>query len=136
MFLENLARLWYYSGMTQRYWVYDPQSGGVKIPPDVQKQTYERIMVHAHKIRPKQAENVRIRFKSQFCYINCLAEVNGRMEPMQRCRLRYFGKPDEWSMAFFTYSNEKYEPCIFASGKWLGTPEEAFEIGAVYLTEE
>ena len=122
--------------MARKYWVYDPHVGGQKIPLDIQKQTYERIMAHAHKIRPKQADSLRIHFKSHFCYIDFLEEVSGRMAPMQLCRLRYLGKPDEWSMAFFTYSNEKYEPCLFASGKWLGTPEEAFEIGAVYLTEE
>jgi len=119
--------------MAQKYWVYDPHAGGQKIPPDVQKQTDERIMAHARKIRPDHADDLIIHFKNQFCYIDCKTEVSGRMEPMQLCRLRYLGNPDEWSMAFFTYSNEKYEPCVFASGKWLGTPEEAFEIGAVFL---
>ncbi len=51
---------------------------------------------------------------------------------MHLCRMRYFG-PDDWSLAFYTYSNEKYEPCVFHSGDWFGTPEEAFEIGATYL---
>ena len=37
-------------------------------------------------------------------------------------------------MAFFTYSHERYEPCFFPSGKQFGTPEEAFDVGAVYLT--
>jgi hypothetical protein len=27
----------------------------------------------------------------------------------------------------------KYEPSFFDSGSWTGTPEEGFEIGAVYL---
>ena len=56
-----------------------------------------------------------------------------RNTPTHLCRLRYFGKEDEWSLAFFTYSNEKYSPCVFRSGSWFGTPEEAFEIGATYL---
>lgn len=38
-----------------------------------------------------------------------------------------------WSVAFYTYSNEKDSPCIFQTGDWLGTVEEAFDIGAVYL---
>ena len=120
--------------MTQRYWQYDPQSGGQKIPPAVQEQTRDRIITHAHKIRPEHAGQVRIRFKTQFCYVDTVEEVSGRETLMQLCRLRYFGRPDEWSMAFYTYSQEKYEPCIFASGKWLGTPEEALEIGAVFLS--
>jgi hypothetical protein len=36
-------------------------------------------------------------------------------------------------MAFYTYSNERYEPCAFPNGTFHGTPEEAFEVGAVYL---
>lgn len=32
-----------------------------------------------------------------------------------------------------TSSNEKYEPCLFRAGEWFGTPEEAFEVGAVNL---
>jgi len=48
------------------------------------------------------------------------------------CRLRYFDQ-DRWSIAFYTYSNEKYEPCTFGNGNWFGTPEEAFDIGAIHL---
>jgi hypothetical protein len=36
-------------------------------------------------------------------------------------------------MAFYTYSNEHYEPCTFPNGTFYGTPEEAFEVGAAYL---
>jgi len=121
--------------MAQKHWVYDPQSGGTKIPFDVQQQIHNRIMTHARLIRPDQADKLRIRFKSQFRYIDYLETVSGQEALMHLCRLRYCNKPDEWSMAFFTYSNETYEPCLFATGKWLGTPEAALEIGAVFLTE-
>ena len=119
--------------MTRKYWIYDPHSGGQKIPSDVQKQITERIMTHARSIRPDYADNLIIRFKNQFCYIDCSTEVSGKTAVMHLCRIRYSGKLDEWSLAFYTYSHEKYEPCLFSSGEWLGTPEEAFEIGAVYL---
>lgn len=92
-------------------------------------------MTHARSVRPDQADKLRIRFKSRFCYIDYLETANGHEALMHLCRLRYFNKPDEWSMAFFTYSSETYEPCLFATGKWLGTPEEALDIGAVFLTE-
>ena len=49
------------------------------------------------------------------------------------CRLRYFGNEDAWSLSFFTYSNERYEPCVFHNGSFHGTPEEAFDVGAAYL---
>ena len=38
-------------------------------------------------------------------------------------------------MAFYTYSNERYEPCFFTTGEDHGTPEEAFDTAAVYLPE-
>jgi hypothetical protein len=38
-----------------------------------------------------------------------------------------------WSLAFYTYSKEEYEPCIFPSGAFFGTPEEGLEIGGIYL---
>jgi hypothetical protein len=57
-----------------------------------------------------------------------------RNVPLHLCRLRYFAE-DRWSMAFYTYSHEQYEPCVFDTGKDQGTPEEAFETAAVYLRE-
>jgi hypothetical protein len=51
------------------------------------------------------------------------------------CRLRYFSDEEAWSMAFYTYSNEKYEPSFFNNGTFRGTPEEAFETSAVYLAD-
>jgi hypothetical protein len=119
--------------MARKYWVYDPHSGGQKIPPDIQKQTTERIMAHARKIRPEYADKLIIHFKNQFCYIDYETEVSGKTGETHLCRIRYLGKPDEWSLAFYTYSQEKYEPSVFASGEWEGTPEEALETGAVFL---
>jgi hypothetical protein len=49
------------------------------------------------------------------------------------CRLRHCGQ-DRWSIAFYKYSDERYEPSFFASGEQVGTPEEGFDVGAVYLT--
>jgi hypothetical protein len=38
-------------------------------------------------------------------------------------------------MAFYTYSNEKYETSMFPNGTFKGTPEEAFAVGAMYLED-
>ncbi len=56
-----------------------------------------------------------------------------RSTPTHLCRLRHF-TADRWSVAFYTYSHEAYEPTFFASGEDNGTPEEGFDVGAVYLT--
>ena len=79
------------------------QASGVKIPKTVQWSTEQRILERLRK------------------------------EPVHPCRLRYSGKEDRWSMAFYTYSNKKYEPCVFDTGDDHDTPEEAFETAAMYL---
>ena len=133
-------------------WAFDPHSGGVKIPPSVQEPTKARILAHAQKHYAGKYARLDIRFKGAFCHIDAYTEpemrgspwkVSGevreqfiermRNTPTHVCRLRYFG-PERWSVAFFTYSNERYEPCFLRTGKEFGTPEEGLDVGAAYLT--
>src|SRR5437867_129144 len=109
-----------------RSWVRDVHSGGVKIPTSCQVSTKKRILAHGE--RHYAGHTLDIRFHGALCYID--AHVRGAR--MHLCRLRHFAH-DRWSVAFFTYSHERYEPTVFASGKDLGTPEEALDVGAVYL---
>jgi hypothetical protein len=51
------------------------------------------------------------------------------------CRLRYLGDEEAWSFAYYSYSSMQYEPSVFDSGSMQGTPEEAFEAGAMYLQD-
>jgi len=137
----------------RKTWVYNPHSGGVKIPETVKVSTRNRILEYAKKHYSGKYIKIDVRFRSQLCYIDVYSEPyvplsfdtslygESREEHIERlrntpthlCRLRYFGDKDSWSMAFFTYSNEKYEPSIFNNGSFHGTPEEAFETSAVYL---
>jgi hypothetical protein len=139
----------------KKTWVYDPHTGGVKIPETVKVSTRERILEYAKKHYSGKYLKIGIRFRNQLCYIDAYTEPyvpldfdtslygksrEERIEhlrnvPTHLCRLRYFGDEDNWSMAFFTYSNEKYEPSVFNSGSFHGTPEEAFETSAVYLQD-
>jgi hypothetical protein len=136
-------------------WVYDPHSGGVKIPPAVRQRTEKRILAYANQHYAGKFIRLGIRFHGTLCYIDAFVEppepteallrLRGetreqfletmRNAPLHLCRLRYFGNEDRWSMAFYTYSHEKYEPCVFDTGKDHGTPEEAFETAAVYLQD-
>ena len=59
------------------------------------------------------------------------AEWRGARQAGKR-RLRYFAE-DRWSLAFYTYSNERYEPCVFHNGTFFGTPEEGLDVAAIYL---
>ena len=136
-----------------RRWVYDPHSGGDKIPALVRERTERRIREHAKKRYSGRYARLAIRFRGPLCYIDAFIEPTEpsrrdlrlldetreqymtrlRNAPIHLCRLRYFGKEEAWSLAFFRYSNERYEPCVFHNGTFLGTPEEAFDVGAVYL---
>ncbi len=136
-------------------WVYDPHSGGVKVPEIVKERTKVRILSYAEKNYSGKYTRLDIRFRQQFCYIDAYVEPNipddfppkdfpeSRDEyiarvsntPLHLCRIRYFNDEDKWSLAFYTYSHEKYEPSVFHSGSFHGTPEEAFEVGATYLQD-
>src|ERR1700692_353359 len=137
-------------------WVYDPHSGGTKIPPAVRQRTEQRIRAHAEKHYAGKYIRLDVRFRGALCYIDAYTEpeepspdllkVTGetreqylerlRTAPLHLCRLRYFGNEERWSMAFYTYSHEKYEPCAFDTGSDHGTPEQAFETAAVYLRDD
>jgi hypothetical protein len=106
-----------------------PPNGGIKIQPKVQSTI--RSQAEAFAItRPWHAEyQLQLRFKNQFCYLDA-AKKDEDAFPLGR--LRYFG-PEKWSLAFFAYSSDRYEPCMFSSGKWFGTLEEAIAICELYL---
>ena len=138
-----------------RRWVSDPHSGGLKIPENRQEHIKQRILGYAEANYSGKYTRLDIRFRSQFCYIDAYVEPyvadnfppqsfpETREEyverlsnnPIHLCRLRYFGNEESWSFAFYTYSNEKYEPCILHNGSFYGTPEEAFEAASVYLQD-
>lgn len=134
-------------------WVLSPHTGGQKIPEAVKHRTEQRLRAHAEKRYKGRYSRLDIRFKGPFCYIDAYREPKPpdrwtppgetreqyierlRNTPTHLCRLRHFTE-DSWSLAFYTYSHKKYEPCVFESGEWFGTPEEGFDIGAVvYLPE-
>ncbi|MDO9267850.1 MAG: hypothetical protein Q7T96_01925 [Methylobacter sp.] len=136
-------------------WVFDPHSGGVKIPVAVQQRTERRICSYAEAHYAGKFIRLGIRFRGVFCYIDAYTEPTEPAEslllitgetreqylercrniPLHLCRLRFFGDEERWSMAFFTYSNEKYEPSVFNTGSFEGTPEEGFETSAIYLQD-
>jgi hypothetical protein len=114
-------------------WVRDPHAGGVKIPPLVQERTRRRLLAHAEKHYAGQYTRLDIRFSGVFCYLDAFITPTDDT-PLHLCRLRHFTE-DRGSLAFYTYSHEKYEPSFFGSGEFWGTPEEGLDVGAVYLQE-
>jgi hypothetical protein len=119
------------------------------------ERTERRIVEHGQRRYTGRYTRLAVRFKGALCYIDAFIEPELptqrglqalgetreqylerlREVPIHLCRLRYFGNEDAWTLAFFTYSNERYSPCVFPSGSDHGTPEEALDVGAVYLPE-
>ena len=138
--------------MPRGVWVMDPHSGGNKIPEAVRRDTVTRVERHAAARYAGLYTRLDVRFRGALCYLDAyveppepskeLLEFAGetrdqcmermRAFPLHLCRLRYFST-DEWSLAFYTYSHERYEPCVFDNGTFFGTPEEGLDAGAVYL---
>jgi hypothetical protein len=137
-----------------RTWTFDAHSGGRPIPLSVRTATVARLQEHAARKYKGLYSRLEIRFRGALCYIDAYKEPREpdkellrithetreeylerlRNYPIHLGRIRYFGD-DRWSYAFYAYSNERYEPATFG-GAWFGTPEEAFDIGAMYLHDE
>ena len=114
-----------------RTWVYSPHSGGQKPKPAVQERIRNRILKHAAKNYAGRYDRIDVRFRGGLCYVD--AYVGSSPHPTHLVRLRYFGDENSLTVAFYTYSNEKYEPTFFHNGTDHGTPEEGFDVGAMYL---
>jgi hypothetical protein len=131
----------------QKQWTFNSNVGGIKIPEVVKCGVIRRITETAEKHFKDKHARLKIYFKNQFCYIDVFTEpkvtknwppkdwpesreeyINRiRNTPTHLCRLRYFGfGEDRWGYAFYTYSNEKYEICVYPNGEFFGKPEDAF----------
>ena len=141
--------------MSRKVWGFVPHRGGKTIPDSVKADVKRRITELARSEFPGRSIRIELRFRKQLCYVDAYEAPNdkdtnppsyweGSREewiqyrsnlPTHLCRLRYFGE-DRWSFGFYTYSNERYELCIFPqNGDFFGTPEMAFMVSSVYLNE-
>jgi hypothetical protein len=137
--------------MPRKQWVFDPDSGGVRIPEAVKRRVQDRIQRYAQAHFAGRYTRLEFRFRQQFCYIEAYQEPEPpspnwpppdwpesreeyldrlRRTPIHLCRLRYFGQEDQWGFAFYSYANDRYELAIFPTGEFLGPPEEAFHVSA------
>ena len=132
-------------------WVYSPHTGGKSIPPAVRARTQQRILDYANKQYAGKFIRIDVRFRGALCYIDAYMEPDTvgmsppsgetreqwierlRSVPLHLCRIRYFGDVERWSIAWYSYADEKYHPIVFGNGQDQGTPEEAFELAARYL---
>ena len=134
--------------MPSRQWVFDPDSGGVKIKDAVKRRTEECIRRYAEAHFAGRYTQLEIRFRGQFCYVDAYTEPEPpgpdwppadwpetreeylerlRNTPTHLFRLRYFGDEARWGLAFYSYASDRYELSVFPSGEFFGSPEEAFQ---------
>lgn len=138
--------------MSKRVWMLDPHSGGKPIPPHQRELIKARIERHAAAKYAGSYARLDLNFRGPLLRIGYFRpppppdfvpfretreEYIARNEaiPSPLCRLRHFGL-EQWSCAFFTWSNERFSPCILPSGEWFGTLEEGFDVGAMYFAAD
>jgi hypothetical protein len=117
----------------KRQWVFDPHSGGIKIGLSRKLEVENRIRAYADQKLKAKCDRVEVRCRGALCYVTALqTEPDGKEYRFPLCRLRHFDL-ERWSIALFTWSNERYEPCLFPSGEWFGTIEECLQLGTTFL---
>ncbi len=140
--------------MTKRRAKLTSHSGSKPIPEAAQNAVRMRILSHARDKYAGKYWKIDVRFKGALCFIDAYQEPRPGSEgvaaltretpvefaervrntPVHLVRLGYFDE-NRWSLAFYTYSHERYEPCSYPNGEEFGTVEQAFDVGAVYLTD-
>lgn len=98
-------------------WVYDPQSGGNKIPPRNHDALRQQAETFASTREWYPRMQLSLRFKYQFCYVDTIEGGDDRLSPL--CRLRHFHQ-ESWSLALFTYSNSAIRRPLFQTGNGRG----------------
>jgi len=136
-----------------RTWTFNPNAKGKKIPQQVKTLIQARVCKHAASTCKGMYERLELRFRGDLCYIDAYREPDEPTlelltfagesasqyrerlanSPIHLCRVRYYGDMESWGLAFYKYSSESYELCVFPSGEFRGTLEEAFDVGSVYL---
>ncbi|MFM8444150.1 MAG: hypothetical protein ACKN9W_12535, partial [Methylococcus sp.] len=68
-----------------KMWVYDPHSGGAKIPETLQHRLRQRILQHAEQHYSGKYTRIEVRFRGQFCYIDVYQEpsVDEHFDPQR-----------------------------------------------------
>ena len=132
-------------------WVFSPHSGGGTVPSAVQGRVRKRVLDHAARRGESVFAAVDVSFRGKFCYIDMFQEPaiptkavltalretkehyleRLRSTPIHLCRLRHFAE-DKWSLALYLYSHERYEPSVYLTGEYFGTPEEAIDLCATF----
>ncbi len=93
----------------------------------------DRINAYAARKLRDQCDQVIVRFRGALCYVDAdQKQPDGRVFRFPLCRLRHFDE-DRWSIALYTFSHERYEPCILPSGEWIAPLEDCLDLGTTFM---
>ena len=116
----------------------------------MRRATKAAILDHAQRHFTGRYRELDVRFKAQFCYVDAYVEPEEpvadeesvdaggtrgeyleriRSSELKLCRLRFFA-PDRWSLAIYSYAQERYEASVFADGVLVGHPQDGFDLAA------
>lgn len=70
------------------------------------------------------------RWRGSFGYIAALVGPNDRQERIPLCRIEYLGG-DRWAFALYDPASDSYTPQLLHTGRWEGSPDDAFETAAL-----
>lgn len=125
----------------------------MKITEAVRQQTRQRILAYAEANLAGRYASLDIRFRGQFCYVDAYTEPEpppsdwpppgfpeSREEYMERMRqtpwhlyrIKYLGNMEKWELAFYSYSQNRYEESMLENGGFYTSPEEALEAAAEF----
>ena len=94
--------------------------------PQTRAATTERIIAHVQAGWPRLGPPA-ISYRGRFCYVG--AHLPGNREPQPILRLRYQGSIDQWAIAIYLASDQRYTetelPTSF--GPRTGTPEQGID---------
>lgn len=127
-------------------WVYAPSTGGVSVPEWLRPVVAARLRAHLEERFAGRYRELEVRFHGKFCYVDVYQEPELAQEwpppgwdetreqalerlrrtPLHLCRLRHRGR-DRWSFDAYSYAAERYEPCVFPTGEWVGAAEDAVD---------
>lgn len=104
-----------------------------RIPDKVKTMLQKRLEQHISEKWSHTLVKLDLRFKSTFAYVDVKDPTENF--PTHLCRLGYQGDADNWTFAFYKYSDDVYEKSRDWEGSFITTPEKAFDVAAtVYLT--